>query len=52
MKKYEIYRTIKAFGKWYDSLLCIAFTEDAAHEIVQTFRKAMGNQMCFYKEVK
>ena len=50
--KYAIYRTIKFMDKYIDSLVCITFTEDAAHEIVQSFRKQMGNQMCYYKEIK
>ena len=38
--------------QYVDSLICITFTEKDAHEIVQAFRKQMGNQMCHYKKVK
>ena len=51
--RYEIYRTIKiGDGQYQDSLMAITFTEENAHEIVQSVRKQMGNQMCYYKEIK
>ena len=51
MEKYEIYRNINANGKWYESLVCVTFTEKAAHEIVQAFRNAMGNQLYFFRKI-
>lgn len=50
--EYGIYRNIKVMDEYIDSLVCITFTEDAAHEIVQSLRKSMGNQLCYYKEIK
>ena len=52
MEQYQIYRTIKVGDeKYIDTLICIAFTEQTAHEIVQAIRKSMGNQLCFFEKV-
>lgn len=50
--KYEIYRTINLLGRYVDALICITYTEDAAHEIVKAFREKLQNQTVYFKEVK
>ena len=50
--EFGIYRTIKVNGEYIDTLIAIVFNEDDAHTTVQAFRNKMGNQMCYYKEVK
>ena len=51
MSRYAIYRTIEINGKFCESLMCIAYSEEDAHEIVQAFRKQMGNQMYHFKKL-
>lgn len=51
MNRYAIYRTIEIDGTFRESLMCIAFREEDAHEIVQAFRKQMGNQLFHFKKI-
>ena len=52
MERYEIYRAINLNGRYADSLVCVAFNEDIARDIVESFRKKTGNQTWSYKKVE
>ena len=52
MDRYAIYRTVEFMGKFHDSLMCIAYTEEDAHAIVQALRKKTKSQLYYFKKIK
>ena len=51
MEKYNIYISQNQDGIWVDFLFNIAYSEKAAHKLVQKVRKAMNNQLCYFKKI-